>query len=461
MREFLTTERLEPTKRLVVERTKDFGEIYDVFDRDDAASQSDRCIQCGDPFCLNKCPLHNYIPQWLKSISEKDLEFAFKLSNEPSPFPEVMGRVCPHDKLCEGDCTLNDGHGAITIGSVETHITEAGFKAGYKPEFPGITTDKKVAIIGSGPAGLSCATYLLRSGIDVTMYESSDRAGGLLTYGIPNFKLDKKIVERRVKLLEEAGLKLVLNTKVGEDISFEDIANSHDAMFIGVGSTKAKRAGLSGERASNVYDAMDYLTAIQKKNFKTDYDKKFDFKDLNVVVIGGGDTAMDCLRTAKREGAKSVTCLYRRDELNMPGSKKEYKNAMEEGVDFTFLASPKEVILDESGNAIAVEIIRTTLGAKDASGRQRMEEVKGSETRINADVVIMSLGFDPLVPSFLAENGIETNSWGGIIINEETHETTTSGIYAGGDCFRGADLVVTAAFDGREAARSIAKSLLS
>ena len=460
MREYLTTGRIDPEKRLVVERIKDFGEIYEVFDKDDAATQSERCIQCGDPFCLNKCPLHNYIPQWLKSVAEKDLEFAFRLSNEPSPFPEVMGRVCPHDKLCEGDCTLNDGHGAITIGSIETHITEAGFKAGYKPEFPGITSDKKVAVIGSGPAGLSVATYLLRSGIAVTMYESSDRAGGLLTYGIPNFKLDKKIVERRVALLEEAGLKLILNTKVGKDIAFEDLANSHDAMFVGVGATKAKRAGLSGEQASNVYDAMDYLTAIQKKNFKTSYDKKFDFKDLNVVVIGGGDTAMDCLRTAKREGAKSVTCLYRRDAHNMPGSKKEYKNAMEEGVDFTFFASPKEVVVNESGRAVGVEIVKTTLGAEDKSGRQKMEEIKGSETRVNADIIIMSLGFDPIVPSFLAENGIETNSWGGIIIDEETHETTTSGIYAGGDCFRGADLVVTAAFDGREAARSITKSLL-
>ena len=460
MREFLTTERIEAEKRLVVERVKDFGEIYEVFDRDDAASQSERCIQCGDPFCLNKCPLHNYIPQWLKSVAEKDLEFAFKLSNEPSPFPEVMGRVCPHDRLCEGDCTLNDGHGAITIGGIETHITEAGFKAGYKPEFPGITTDKKVAVIGSGPAGLSAATYLLRSGIAVTMYESNDRAGGLLTYGIPNFKLDKKIVERRVSLLEEAGLKLILNTKVGDDISFEEVADSHDAMFIGVGATKAKRAGLNGEQASNVYDAMDYLTEIQKKNFKVGYDKKFDFKDLNVVVIGGGDTAMDCLRTAKREGAKSVTCLYRRDEKNMPGSKKEYKNAMEEGVDFTFLASPKEIVLGDNSKAIAVEAVKTTLGAKDESGRQKMEEVKGSEFRANADVVIMSLGFDPVVPSFLAENGIETNSWGGIIIDEETHETSTAGIYAGGDCYRGADLVVTAAYDGREAARNIANSLL-
>ena len=460
MREYLTTERVDPSKRLVVERTKDFDEIYEVFDKNDAASQSERCIQCGDPFCLNKCPLHNYIPQWLKSIAEKDLEFAFKLSNEPSPFPEVMGRVCPHDRLCEGDCTLNDGHGAITIGSVETHITEEGFKAGLTPEFPGITSDKKVAIIGSGPAGLSAATYLLRSGIGVTMYERSDRAGGLLTYGIPNFKLDKKVVERRVKLLEDAGMQLVLNCEVGKDKTFEEIANEHDAMFIGVGATKAKSAGLAGEQASNVYAAMDYLTNIQKKNFKISYEKKFDFKDLNVVVIGGGDTAMDCLRTAKREGAKSVTCLYRRDEFNMPGSKKEYKNAMEEGIDFTFLASPKEIVLDESGSAIAVEYVKTTLGAKGEDGRQCMEIVKGSETRVNADVVILSLGFDPAVPSFLAENGIDTNSWGGIIIDEQTHETTTAGIYAGGDCFRGADLVVTAVFDGREAARSIAESLL-
>ena len=461
MSEFLKTERIDPTKRLVVERTKDFNEIYEVFDKHEASSQSDRCIQCGDPFCLNKCPLHNYIPQWLKSVAEKDLEFAFKLSNEPSPFPEVMGRVCPHDRLCEGDCTLNDGHGAITIGSVEAHITEEGFKAGYTPEFPGITTDKKVAIIGSGPAGLSTATYLLRSGIAVTMYERAERAGGLLTYGIPNFKLDKKIVQRRVSLLEDAGLKLVLNCEVGKDISFEEITNSHDAIFIGVGATKAKFASLSGEKAKNVYPAMDYLTAIQKKNFEVSYDTKFDFKNLDVVVIGGGDTAMDCLRTAKREGAKSVTCLYRRDELNMPGSKKEYKNAMEEGVDFKFLASPKEIILNEDGLATSVEIIRTTLGLKDESGRQKMQEVKGSETKVNADVVIMSLGFDLAKPSFLAENGIETNSWGGIVINEETYETTTSGVYAGGDCFRGADLVVTAALDGREAAKSIVSSLLN
>jgi glutamate synthase (NADPH/NADH) small chain len=459
MREFINTERIDPNKRLVVERVRDFGEIYEMFNTHSASTQSERCIQCGDPFCLNKCPLQNYIPQWLKAVSEKDLEFAFRLSNEPSPFPEVMGRVCPHDKLCEGDCTLNDGHGAITIGSVETFITEEGFKQGLKPDFPGITTDKKVAIIGSGPAGLSAATYLLRSGIAVTMYERSDRAGGLLTYGIPNFKLDKKIVERRVHLLQEAGMELILNCSVGDDISFDEIADTHDAIFVGIGATQAKSAGLSGESAPNVYAAMEYLTAIQRKNFGLEYKKEFDFKDLNVVVIGGGDTAMDCLRTAKREGAKSVTCLYRRDAHNMPGSRKEYNNAMVEGVDFTFFASPQEMIVGENGNVVAIEVVKTVLGAKDESGRQRMEELKGSEFQVTADVVIMALGFDAQNPSFLAANGIETNDWGEILI-DKNHQTSTSGVYAGGDCFRGADLVVTAAFDGREAARSIVDSLL-
>lgn len=459
MREFLTIERIDPEKRGVVQRLKDFSEIYEPMGQSDASSQSDRCIQCGDPFCLNKCPLHNYIPQWLKAVAEKDLQFAFNLSNEPSPFPEVMGRVCPHDRLCEGDCTLNDGHGAITIGSVETFINEEGFKQGLKPHFPGITTDKKVAIIGAGPAGLSAATYLLRSGISVTMYERSDRAGGLLTYGIPNFKLDKKIVERRVDLLVEAGLKLVLDCEVGKDIEFDAIADQHDALFIGIGATKAKGAKIAGENASNVYAAMEYLTAIQRKNFGLSYDKKFDFKDLDVVVIGGGDTAMDCVRTAKREGAKHISCLYRRDAHNMPGSVKEYKNAIEEGVDFVFHASPKEVILGDGGKAVGIHMAKTVLGAKDESGRQKMEEVKGGDFNVNADVIIMALGFDPCVPAFLAENGISVNNWGGIIVNDK-FETTTAGIYAGGDCYRGADLVVTAAHDGREAARSIVKALL-
>ena len=457
MREFLTVSRVEPEKRLVVERIQDFGEIYEFFETKEAALQSDRCIQCGDPFCLNKCPLHNYIPQWLKAIAEKDLEFAFKLSNEPSPFPEVMGRICPQDRLCEGDCTLNDGHGAITIGSIETYINEEGFKQGLKPEFPGVSSNKRVAVIGSGPAGLSVATYLLRAGIGVDMYEKAGRAGGLLTYGIPGFKLDKKVVERRVKGLVEAGLNLQLNCEVGKDITFDALASNHDAIFIGIGATKAKVAKIENENANGVYASMEYLTGIQAKNFDESYNKDLNFKDQNVVVVGGGDTAMDCVRTAKREGAKSVTCLYRRDAHNMPGSQKEYKNATEEGVDFTFYASPKQVLTDDKGKVIGIEMVKTALGQKDESGRARMEEVKNSEFKVNADVVVMSLGFDPLVPSYLAANGIETNSWGGIIVNDN-FETTTSGIFAGGDCYRGADLVVRAAFDGREAARTIIKS---
>ncbi len=457
MREFIDTQRVEPEKRLVVDRVTDFNEIYEFYESKEAASQSDRCIQCGDPFCLNKCPLHNYIPQWLKAIAEKDLEFAFKLSNEPSPFPEVMGRICPHDRLCEGDCTLNDGHGAITIGSIETYINEEGFKQGMKPEFPGVTSDKKVAVVGSGPAGLSVATYLLRAGIGVDMYEKADRAGGLLTYGIPGFKLDKKVVERRVRGLLEAGMNLHLNCEVGKDISFDEITSGHDAIFIGIGATKAKVAGLENENAKGVYAAMEYLTGIQSKNFGENYNRELDFKDKNVVVVGGGDTAMDCVRTAKREGAKSVTCLYRRDAHNMPGSQKEYKNAKEEGVDFTFYASPKQILVNEKGEAVGIEMIKTALGQKDESGRARMEELKGSEFSVNADVIVMSLGFDPLVPSYLAANGIETNAWGGIIVDEK-FETTTSGIFAGGDCYRGADLVVRAAYDGREAARAIIKS---
>ncbi len=459
MREFLTTSKIDPKKRLVVERTKDFNEIYEPFDKHSARAQSERCIQCGDPFCLNKCPLHNFIPQWLKSIAQKDLEFAFKLSNEPSPFPEVMGRVCPHDRLCEGDCTLNDGHGAITIGSIETFITTEGFKAGLKPDFPGVTTDKKVAVIGSGPAGLSVATYLLRSGIGVDMYEREDRAGGLLTYGIPNFKLDKKIVQHRVDLLLEAGLNLHLNCNIGGDVAFEDLTRSHDAIFIGIGATKAKRASLKGEDANNVYSAMEYLTAIGKKNFGKKYDKAFDFKGLKVVVIGGGDTAMDCVRTATREGASQVTCLYRRDAANMPGSSKEYKNAMEEGVEFSFFSSPKQILTNSKNIATGIEVIKTRLSSKDESGRERIEQIKSSEYNIEADVIITALGFDVEVPPFYASNGIETNEWGEIVL-DENHQSTTAGIYAGGDCYRGADLVVSAAYDGREAASAIVKSLL-
>ncbi|MDH5465674.1 MAG: glutamate synthase subunit beta [Thiovulaceae bacterium] len=459
MQNFIFTDRIEPAKRLVGERVRDFKEIYDLFTAAEASTQAERCIQCGDPFCLNKCPLHNYIPQWLKSVAEKDLSFAFKLSNEPSPFPEVMGRICPHDVLCEGDCTLNDGHGAITIGSIETQINEEGFKQGLKPAFPGVTSNKKVSVIGSGPAGLSAATYLLRAGIAVDMYEKADRPGGLLTYGIPNFKLDKKIVERRVDLLKEAGLNLHLNVEIGTDKSFEDIANSSDAVFLGLGATKAKKAGLPNENAQGVVEAMSLLNDVQNRLFGNKYNDELCVKEKRILVIGGGDTAMDCLRSSIREGARSVTCAYRRDAANMPGSKKEYKNSVEEGADFEFNASPKAIVIDDKGKVIGAEFVKTRLTTPDESGRQSVEEIKGSEFTIDADMVIMALGFNPAVPKFLAENGIQTNSWGGIEL-KDNFETSTAGIFSGGDCYRGADLVVRAAYDGREAAKSMIQQLI-
>ena len=460
MQKFYDIDRIDARKRDVVERTKDFDEIYELFVAEKATEQSDRCIQCGDPYCHNGCPLHNFIPQWLKAIASRDLDFAFALSNQSSPFPEVMGRICPHDRLCEGACTLNDGHGAITIGSVETFISEEGFKKGLKPQFKAEKIDKKVAIVGAGPAGLSAATFLLREGISVEIFDKQNKAGGLLTYGIPGFKLDKHIVARRIRLLEEAGAIFHQNKEVGKDIAFEDLVDTFDAVFVGIGATKGKKAGLKGEDAPNVYLAMDFLVNIQKKIFDESIEKNIDVKDKNVVVIGGGDTAMDCVRTSLREKAKSVKCLYRRDAYNMPGSKKEYVNAKEEGVEFEFYVAPKQLIIDESGCVVSVEMIKTKLSQPDESGRQKVEEVAGSNYFVDADVVILALGFDMQEYSFLASNGIETDKWGQILV-DSNYETTKSGVYAGGDCHRGADLVVTAVRDGREAAKAIVAKLLS
>ncbi len=460
MQNFINVERIEPEKRDSNDRVKDFREIYEIFDKDEASSQADRCVQCGDPFCHNKCPLHNYIPYWLKATSKLDHSLAFKLSNESNPFPEITGRICPQDRLCEGDCTLNDGHGAITIGSIETFISEHGFKKGMKPEFPGITTRKSVAVIGSGPAGLACATYLLRAGIKVDMYDRQSKAGGLLTYGIPGFKLDKEVIARRVRWLEEAGMTLHVSCEVGKDVSFDEIASNHDAIFLGIGAENSRKAKIVNENAKNVFMAIDFLRNSQQKLFNEAYDKQYDVKDKNVVVIGGGDTAMDCLRTSIRQGAKNVTCLYRRDKYNMPGSKKEFKNSTEEGAEFIYNASPKEIIVNANNEVIGIEMQKTMLGSKDASGRSCVEIVKGSDFRVDADVVIFALGFSPSTPEFLAENGISLSKWGTIEVNEN-FETSKAGVYAGGDCKRGSDLVVTAAVEGRDAAKSIIKSLLT
>lgn len=460
MQKFFDLERIDANKRSGGERIKDFDEIYEIFSENKAADQSARCIQCGDPYCHNKCPLHNLIPQWLKATASKNLELAFALSNEPSPFPEILGKICPHDRLCEGDCTLNDGHGAITIGSVETFINEEGFKQGLKPRFNTPKTDKKVAIVGAGPAGLSAATFLLRQGINVELYDKQNRAGGLLTYGIPGFKLDKSVIARRVDILKEAGAIFHQNCEVGKDVSFDELTEQFDAVFISIGATQGRKATIPGADAANAYLAMEFLTNTQKKLFGEGFDESIDVSEKRVVVIGGGDTAMDCVRTSLREKARSVHCLYRRDAENMPGSKKEYINAKEEGVDFEFNTSPTQIILDDQGNITGVEFIRTEMGEADEDGRQRIQEIPGSEDCIDADIVIFALGFDPVKYTFLTDNGIELDRWDGIKV-DKNYETSKANVFAGGDCHRGADLVVTAAYDGREAAKAIAAKLLA
>ncbi len=461
MQGFFELDREDAKKRDVVVRIKDYDEIYEVFRPKKAARQAERCVQCGDPYCHsdNGCPLHNFIPHWLKATADRDIEFAFKLSNESSPFPEVMGRVCPHDRLCEGACTLNDGHGAITIGSVETFISEEGFKQGLTLDFPTEKIGKSVAVIGAGPAGLSAATFLAREGVDVEVFDRNNRAGGLLTYGIPGFKLNKNIIARRVDMLKEAGVVFHQNTEVGTDIAFDTLLEKFDALFIGTGATKGRKAGINGEEAVGVHLAMDFLTSVQKKLFDEPCENPIDVREKRVAVIGGGDTAMDCVRTSLREQARSVTCYYRRDAHGMPGSRKEYINAKEEGVDFEFYSAPRQILKNEKGEVVGIEMVKTRLGDPDANGRQRVEEVPGSTFTVEADIVIFALGFDTVEYPFFASNGIETDKWGGVLVDDR-FQTTQPGVYAGGDCHRGADLVVTAAYDGREAARAIVDSFL-
>ena len=451
MLSFTKVDRINASKRGVMDRIKDFGEVYEVFDSSKASEQAERCIGCGDPYCHNKCPLHNIIPAWLKQTAENDIEMAFNISNETSPFPEILGRICPHDVLCEGDCTLNDTHGAITIGSIETHITETGFEEGLTPKFTSNKIGKKVAIIGSGPAGISAATFLLRAGIDVEIFERASKTGGLLTYGIPGFKLDKHRIERRIDFLKEAGAIITTNCEIGKDKSFEELEKEFDAVFIGIGATKGKMAGIDGETNSNVHLAMDLLTKVQKKEFGEDVENYINVADKKVVVIGGGDTAMDCVRTSVREGAKSVKCLYRRDRANMPGSKKEVDNSIEEGVDFVFNVSPKSI------NVNGVILEKTELSTPDESGRQRVQIIEGSDYLEEADVIIMALGFDQELPEFIKEQNFELDKWDGIKV-DKNYQTSKNNIYSGGDSVRGADLAVTATLDGREAANSIIAS---
>ncbi len=458
MLNFTKFERINPEKRDVLLRLKDYDEVYKVFGKSRAKEQSDRCMQCGDPYCHTGCPLGNFIPAWLKQTATKNPDLAFALSNETSPFPEILGRICPQDVLCEGACSLNTGHGAISIGAVETHISEAAFERGLTPKFSKNKKEEKIAIIGSGPAGISAATFLLRKGYQVEMFERADRAGGLLMYGIPGFKLDKTTIDRRINWLLEAGMKLHLNCEIGKDKSAKDLENEFDSIFIGIGATASRYAGIEGETSSNVHLAINFLTGIQKRNLGNNNVNFVDVKDKRVVVIGGGDTAMDCVRSSVREGASSVKCLYRRNEANMPGSKKEVVNSKEEGVEFVFNVSPKTIKTDGE-LALGVELLTTSMSEADESGRQRVVIDEGSEYLEEADIIIMALGFSPEAPSFLKDLSVETNSWGGIEI-DKSFQTSNSKVYAGGDCERGAHLAVTAAADGRDAARAIIKTLV-
>ncbi|CAM3092654.1 FAD-dependent oxidoreductase [Pseudoalteromonas distincta] len=459
--QFIDVQRVDPRKKPISSRKKSFVEIYEPFSENQVNSQADRCLDCGNPYCEWKCPVHNYIPQWLKLIRTGRIIEAAELSHRTNSLPEVCGRVCPQDRLCEGSCTLDEEFGAVTIGNIEKYITDEAFKMGWKPDMSYVTwTDKKVAIIGAGPAGLGCADILVRNGVKPVVFDRHPEIGGLLTFGIPSFKLEKSVMQKRREIFTEMGVKFKLNVEVGVDITLDQILADYDAVFLGVGTYQSMRAGLENEDAAGVHDALPFL--IGNTNRVMGYDEKkqpcIDMANQKVVVLGGGDTAMDCVRTSIRQNAAKVTCAYRRDKENMPGSKREVKNAKEEGVIFTYNVQPKGIVLNDKGKVTGVKMVKTKLGEPDAKGRSRAEEVPGSEHVIEADQVIMAFGFQPHKMDWLEKYDVEINNWGGINAPEQgefTHQTTNPKIFAGGDIVRGSDLVVTAIFEGRNAAEGI------
>jgi len=453
-----------PNKRNVNNRIDDFKEIYDEFINEKAKEQSSRCSQCGVPFCQIHCPLHNNIPDWLKLTAENRLKEANELAHSTNNMPEICGRICPQDRLCEGNCVIEQsGHGTVTIGSVEKYITDTAWEEGWiKPLKIKNEINQSIGIVGAGPAGLACAEELRKLGYKITIYDRYDRPGGLLIYGIPNFKLEKFIVERRTNLLKESGIKFIQNIEIGKDKSLKELKEKHDAVLIATGVYKSREFNLMGNNLANIFPAIEFLTASNRKGLG-DKVKKFDSgilnaENKNVVVIGGGDTAMDCVRTAIRQNAKSVKCLYRRDRENMPGSTREVYNAEEEGVEFIWLSNPKKFIGKEKISSIVVEKMR--LGKSDSSGRKKSEPVKGSDFEIKADIAIKALGFDPEnIPHLFKDSSLQVSKWGTIKINLESMETSTKGVFAAGDIVRGASLVVWAIRDGREAAVAIDKYL--
>jgi glutamate synthase (NADPH/NADH) small chain len=460
MLKFVTLGKEMPEKRDASSRAQDFHEIYREYADQKAAEQASRCSQCGVPYCQSHCPLHNNIPDWLKLTAEGRLQEAYEISQATNTFPEICGRICPQDRLCEGNCVIEQsGHGTVTIGAVEKYITDTAWEEGWvKPIRPYAERSESVGIIGAGPGGLAAADMLRRQGVQVTVYDRYDRSGGLMVYGIPSFKLEKDVVERRNAQLADGGVNFVLNCKVGEDITFDAIRGQHDAVLIATGVYKSRDIEAPGVGARGIVKALDYLTASNRNGFGDEV-PEFDSGELNasgkrVVVIGGGDTAMDCVRTAIRQGALSVKCLYRRDRANMPGSQREVQNAEEEGVEFVWLSAPKGFTGGTEVDGVMVQRMR--LGAPDATGRQAPEVIEGADYVEPADLVIQALGFEPeALPTLWGVPELKVTRWGTIKADFRTHETSLPGVYAAGDIVRGASLVVWAIRDGREAAGAI------
>jgi glutamate synthase (NADPH/NADH) small chain len=460
--QFLDIPRHDPEKLSLEVRKTQFREIYTPFDSGSVKQQAGRCLACGNPFCEWKCPVHNYIPNWLKLIEEGNWFEAAELSHQTNSLPEMCGRVCPQDRLCEGACTLNGDLGAVTIGAIEKTITDEALKQGWKPDLSKVRpTSKRVAIVGAGPAGLGCADILVRNGVQPVVYDKYSRIGGLLTFGIPPFKLEKQVVEMRRELMEGMGVEFHLGIEIGKDLAFEQLLAEYDAVFLGMGTYKYVKGDFPGEDLPGVHEALPYLISnIHHQLGLPGGDDFIDLKGKRVVVLGGGDTGMDCNRTAIRQGAASVTCTYRRDADHMPGSRRDYQSSVEEGVTFLFNRQPLEII--GNGRVEGVRVVATQLGASGPRGRRTTENISGTEQVIPADAVVVAFGFQPSPAPWFAQHGIELHPNGRVRVSacvDRPFQTRNPKVFAGGDMVRGADLVVTAVFEGREAAKGILNQL--